>query len=202
MKNGFIYKSIKFSIDNLCWLNLVEYFKKIGIWLNPDKKNREMEATYTRVATDIFIVLKWIFILTISWAGLVHSLLVGIVWYLIIANLFTYFFHHIWTNEALSTAHYTEDRIRRRFVNLLLAVAFSNISFAYLFRVPYLSNFSWSSDPSFMHSFWFSISNSLAANYIVVQPITDLGNSVAMIQLIVSFIFVTIIISRSIPQKS
>ena len=49
---------------------------------------------------------------------------------------------------------------------------------------------------------WYSISNSLAANYCEIQPVTDLGNSVAMTQLILSFIFITIILSRSIPKKN
>lgn len=202
MRNGFIYVIIKFIIDKLCYLNLVEYFKKIGKWLNPDKGDREKEATYTRVATDIFITMKWLFVILIWNVGCVSNWLNFIVWYLIVTNLFTYFFHHIWTNEALSTAHFTEDRIRRRFVNLLVALAFSDVSFAYLYRIPYASDFDWVYSASNLHSIWYSISNSLAANYEVVKPITGLGNSVAMIQLVITFIFVTIIISRSIPQKS
>lgn len=202
MKNGFIYVVIKFLIDKICWLNLVEYFKKIGVWLNPEKKNREMEATYTRVATDIFIVLKWLFVFLAWTLGSTNAWIVGIVWYLIITNLFTYFFHHIWTNEALSTTHFSEDRIRRRFLNLLLAITFSDFCFAYLYKLPYFSDFQWPQKVLDIHSFWYSVSNSLAANYGAVTPLTNLGNSISMIQLIITFVFVTIIISRSIPQKS
>lgn len=202
MRNGFIYTLIKFLIDKLCFLNLVEYFKKIGLWLNPEKTNRDMEATYTRVATDIFIVLKWLFILFLWLFSVRSPWMAGIVWYLIITNLYTYFFHHIWTDEALDTSHFTNDRIRRRFLNLLLALAYSDIAFAYLFRFPYVQEFTWGTVPTSPHSIWFSISNSLAANYSVVSPITDLGNTVAMVQLLITFVFVAIIISRSIPQKS
>lgn len=202
MRNGFIYVFIKFLIDKLCLLNLVEYFKKVGKWLNPKKANREMEATYTRVATDIFIVLKWLFIAILWVCGTTSPWISGIVWYLIITNLYTYFFHHIWTDEALDTSHFTNDRIRRRFLNLLIALTYSDIAFAYLFRFPYVHEFNWGAATTSLHAIWYSISNSFAANYSVVNPATDLGNTVAMVQLLITFIFVAIIISRSIPQKN
>jgi hypothetical protein len=202
MRNGFIYVAVKFIIDKLCLINLVEYFKKVGLWLNPDKTNRDMEATYTRVATDIFIVLKWLFIALVWYLQATNIVVTVIVWYLIISNLYTYFFHHIWTDEALDTSHFTNDRIRRRFINLVLAVTYSEIAFAFLYRFKYVSDFSWTTEPSSLHAVWFSISNSFAANYAVVAPSTDVGNTIATIQLLITFIFVTIIISRSIPQKS
>jgi hypothetical protein len=95
------------------------------------------------------------------------------------------------------------DRIRRRFVTLMLAVGYSDLCFSYLYKVPFKHNFEWSSDlTTFTKSAWFSISNSLAANYDAVKPITDLGYNVSMIQLILTFVFVTIILSKSIPQTN
>lgn len=58
-------------------------------------------------------------------------------------------------------------------------------------------NFSVSS----LHAIWFSMSNSVAANYAVVAPKDGIGNTVSMMQLVITFVFVTIIISRSIPQS-
>jgi hypothetical protein len=49
---------------------------------------------------------------------------------------------------------------------------------------------------------WYSISNSLAANYNFVLPNSDFANSVSMIQLLVTFVFVTIILGKSIPQTN
>lgn len=63
-------------------------------------------------------------------------------------------------------------------------------------------NFSWGTEnlqPSNLHALWFSVSNSVAANYSVVNPLNDVGNSVAIIQLIITFIFITIIFSKSNP---
>lgn len=202
MKNGFIYVIVKFILDKLYWLNLVEYFKKVGTRLNPEKSNRDAATTYSRVATDIFIVLKWFFLALIWVFGVTNIVVAVVVWYLIITNLYTYFYHHIWTDESLDTSQFSNDRIRRRFVNLLLAFTYSNASFAYLYRHPYVHHFSWSGIPTSLNSIWFSMSNSVAANYAVVAPVTNDGNSTAMIQLVITFIFLSIIISRSIPQKT
>ena len=193
MENGFLYSAYKVIVDNLKYLNLVELFKTIAVRINPQKK-----VAYSRIGTDIFIVLKWIFVFVLWFSGKTSCLLTISIWYLIATNIYTYFFYHIWCDDALDTSGHDSDRIRRRFVNLLLAVAFSDFCFAYLYRFPFSTDFS---NTATGNSIWFSVSNSLAANYSIIQPTTDFGNSVAMTQLIMTFIFVTIIISRSIPQK-
>jgi hypothetical protein len=53
-----------------------------------------------------------------------------------------------------------------------------------------------------MYSIMFSFSNSLAANYADIKPLTDTGNVVSNIQLLITFFFATIILSRSIPQTN
>lgn len=194
MKNGFLYIAIRTVLDHLKYLNLVELFKVIAIKLNPHNTTAS-----SRIAVDGFIVLKWFFVTIIWFTTKTNCFLTFFVWYLIATNIYTYFYYHIWTDDALSTSGYDNDKIRRRFVNLILAVAFSDFCFAYLYRFPYSVDFSNHDTGNFI---WFSVSNSLAANYSVVQPQTDIGNSVAMIQLILTFVFVTIIVSRSIPQKN
>lgn len=172
----------------------MELFKTIAVKINPQKK-----VAYTRIAVDIFIVLKWLLVFVLWFSGKTSCLLTFTVWYLIATNIYSYFFYHIWHDDALDTSGHDNDRIRRRFLNLLLAVAFSDFCFAYLYRFAYSTEFSGTATGN---SFWFSVSNSLAANYSEIQPTTDIGNSLAMTQLILTFIFVTIIISRSIPQKN
>jgi hypothetical protein len=194
MQNGFLYLLIRTVFDNLKYLNLVELLKVIAV-----KHNPQNSLASSRISVDTFIVLKWLFIAVIWITGQTNCSLTFIVWYLIVANIYTYFYYHIWTDDALNTSGYDNDKIRRRFVNLILAVAFSDFCFAYLYRQPYSLEFS---NTETGNNFWFSVSNSLAANYDTIKPISELGNSVAMIQLIFTFIFVTIIISRSIPQKN
>ena len=194
MKNGFIYIAFKTVLDNLKYLNLVEFFKTFAIKLWPQNT-----LISSRIAADTFIVLKWFFVAVIWLAAKSNCFLILFVWYLIATNIYTYFYYHIWIDDALSTDSYENDKIRRRFVNLVLAVAFSDFCFAYLYCQPYSKEFSKTATGN---CFWFSISNSLAANYDAIKPISELGNSVAMTQLILTFFFVTIIISRSIPQKN
>ena len=124
-----------------------------------------------------------------------------VVWYLSLTNLYTYFYYHIWSSEILSDVHFGIDRIKRRFTTLTLAVSYTIFGFAYLYAIPYSDEFTWSNDtPTFLKSLWFSVSNSLTASYDQVKPITDLGSSISMIQLLMMFIFLTIIIGGSIPQ--
>jgi len=201
MENGFIYEIARFVIEGLEKLNLVELFKLIARKLNPHKSDQVKENAYTRFAVDIFIVLKFAFLLFIWSCGFHGLVLTILVWYLIIMNLHTYFYRHTWCEDAVTSANLLLHRVRRRFVNLILALAFSDLCFAYLYSVPYASQFNWGkTPPSILHALWFSISNSMAANYTVVSPSTGVGNAVAMVQLVITFIFVTIILSRTIPQ--
>ncbi len=203
MKNGIIYTATKIFLDNLKYLNLVELFKYVAYLINPQKNNVEWELAFSRTAVDIFIILKWVLILILSKYNITSDFFTVLTWYLILTNVYTYFYYHIWRDEALNTENFNMDRIRRRFVTLILAVGYSDLCFAYLYKVPFKHNFQWHSDLiTFTKSTWFSISNSLAANYNAVEPITDFGYNVSMIQLILTFVFVTIILSKSIPQTN
>lgn len=85
----------------------------------------------------------------------------------------------------------------------MLAVGYSDLCFAYLYKLPYVKELTWSDNSiTFLKATWYSISNSLAANYEGVSAASDLGNSIAMTQLIITFIFVTIILGKSIPQTN
>lgn len=101
----------------------------------------------------------------------------------------------------MNTEDFDIDRIRRRFITLMQSIGFSNVCFAYLFRFPYLSDFEWSDKiPLNTKSLWFSFANSLTANYEYVKPSTQDGASVTLTQLIISFVFLTLILGKSIPQ--
>jgi len=143
MKYGFIYAVFSFIINIFGYLNLVELFKFIAGLFNTDKTNPDKISAFSRTSTDVFIVLKWVFIFYLWHQHISNSILTVIVWYLLVTNIYTYFFYHVWDNESLNTANFTIDRSKRRFLNLLLAVAFSTATFAYLLQVPYCANFHW-----------------------------------------------------------
>src|SRR3990167_7363264 len=98
MKNGFLYQIIKTTLDSLKYLNLVELFKTVGKKINPQKATE-----YSRISVDTFIVLKWLFIFFIWVFGATNFWLTILVWYLIFTNIYTYFYYHIWADDALDT---------------------------------------------------------------------------------------------------
>lgn len=203
MKTGFIYPFVKFILEILKYLNLVEFFKFIARQFNFQSRNLDRPKELDRIGTDIFIVSKWFFLITIWWTNHTNSFTTFVIWYLIITNVYTYLYYHIWTDDALNTDDFTKDRIRRRFINLVLALAFSHYCFAYLYQIPYSLDIDWGTKhPASMYSIMFSFSNSLAANYSDIKPKTDVGNLISNIQLLLTFIFATIILSRSIPQTN
>lgn len=197
MRNGFIYPISNYIITKLDNINLVELFKYIARQINPDKNDSFKERAYTRFAVDLFMVLKWLFILIAWYYHWDNRFILIFVWYLIISNFYTYFYRHLWCDDVFVTLPAEKERIRRRYVALFLAFAYSNICFAYLYRIPYANHLDWSGLPSGLHAIWFSISNSLAANYSVVSALDNFGNTIGMIQLMITFIFVTVIISKS-----
>jgi len=203
MKNGIIYTILRFFFDNLKYLSLVELFKMLSIKLFSDNNNLQSKITCSRNAADFFILSKWTFIIIIMNLGCNHTYITIFVWYLIYSNLYTYFYYHVWIPEALNTQNFEIDRARRRFITLILSIAFSNLSFAYLIRYPYKSDFHWSDDtPLNIKAMWFSFANSLTANYEYVKPITRNGVEITITQLLISFIFLTIILGKSIPQTN
>ena len=201
MKSSFLYQILNKLLNSMKYINLVELFKFIGRKLTPKNSLIETRINYSRTSVDIFIVAKWLFILILILFDVTNTWLVIAVWYLLFANLYTYFYYHTWSSEILNDRYFDTTRIKRRLLNLLLAIFYSVFGFAYLYYIPYSTEFIWAGKtPNFLHSLWYSLSNSLTASYDQVRPITDVGNSISMIQLIIMFIFVTIIIGGSIPQ--
>lgn len=203
MQNGIIYTILKFVFDNLKYLSLVELIKFIFVKVFSNPADILSKVKFSRIAVDIFIILKWIFVIILLKFSVNNAFLTFLIWYLILTNIYTYFYYHIWKAESLNPDNFTIDRVRRRFITLLLSIGFSNLCFAYLFRLPYVSDFEWSNgEPLNIKSLWFSYANSITADYEYVKPITELGINLTITQLIISFIFLTIILAKSIPQTS
>lgn len=202
LNHGFIYpiidRFLKFVNDRLC---LVEFFKYTAKLFVQPKDNKSLEVIYCRMAVDYFIFFKWslvvIFWLTSS-KGLIPII---VVWYLIITNLVTYFYHHLWKNDLYVDKYFSAERIKRRFTTLILAIFFSIFAFAYLYAVPYFEYFSWTQNSNiFFSSMLYSIANSLTVNYGLVNPILETGYIVSVIQLAMMFVFFSVLLSGAIPQ--
>ncbi len=199
---GYIYPILNWCLNLLSYLSLVEGFKYIGKVLAKQSDTQQIK-NYERFSVDTFIILKWVFIGFLLAFKINKASSIIAVWYLLATNLYTYFYYHTWSAEILSDSYFDADRIKRRFTTLSLAISYTIFGFSYLYCIPYAHHFSWSNNaPTYEQSFWFSISNSLTASYDQVKPITSFGNSVSMIQLLMMFIFLTIIIGGTIPQPN
>ncbi len=142
MKNGLIYILIDWLLEKLKYINLVELFKFIV-----KKMYNKDTLLASRAGVDIFIFSKWATII-ILWAFHVNSSLVNIlIWYLICTNIYTYFYYHTWTKE-LEKGFFDHAKIKRRFLNLMLAISFNIACFAYLFAIPFSTNYQWTGQVS------------------------------------------------------
>ncbi|MGF7039737.1 hypothetical protein M2273_002990 [Mucilaginibacter lappiensis] len=201
MNNGFIYKYFNNLINFLKYLNLLELFKFIAKKLVKNQNDSNKVIKYRIVASDLFILTKWIFILLIWFLGKDNFFLRLSMWYLIISNLFTFFYYLVWKEDLI--INQSIARSKRRFIHVIQAVFFSHFSFALLYSLSYKTDFtSTQSKIHWLNYLWYSISNSVSGNYDVIKPITDWGYSVSMIQFIITFLFVVVIISRAIPETN
>jgi hypothetical protein len=126
MTNGYIHRIATLIVTICYYTNLVEGFKWLLGKLTKDKKR-----AYKNFAIDTFILLKWIFLILLWCFNAQSFLLTIVVSYLIWTNLFTYFYYHVWKTSKVDET----ERNQRRFVNLILAFTYSNVSFAYLYSL-------------------------------------------------------------------
>jgi hypothetical protein len=201
MDTGPIFTVFDNLISKLRYLNLVELFKCAAVRITPEEAPINVRLRNLRLSVDVYIGLKWLFILLLLFSGISNPLTTLVAWYLAVANLYTYFLLHVWSRDVMTDSHMDVDRVRRRFFNLIQAIFFTLICFAYFYAMPYRSEFAWAGgQPSIIDSLWYSISNSLTSNYVQVVPISNAGVAVSMVQLLMMFAFLTIIIGGSVPQ--
>lgn len=183
-------------------LNAVEWLKwavKVGYQWFRKVPPTESAAQLDSLTADLFIVGKWALLL---WWLLTESftpIRVWVVAYLLFTNVFTYFHYHAWKIMAVGP-YLSTERIQRRLVNSLLAVAFSMVGFAYLYAGFFRGSMIWG--PGVQNyraeALLFSIGNSLTVGYGAVQPATTGARALCTAQLVNMFFFATIIVSASL----
>lgn len=193
MKNGFIIEIVEFLINLFFRLNIVEYFKELSSLFT---KEIDHINKLKNILIDVFIILKFLFIALIihyNWQSILITL---IVWYLITTNVFTYFYYHLWKKPE--KIDYKNQK--RRFINLFISIVFSNLSFSYLYLHPYSIHFkldhaSFQKSAAITYSFF----NSIFVTYEPFKPLDQSGYFISFIQLSITFIFISILLSNSIP---
>ncbi|CAI8823719.1 Ion_trans_2 domain-containing protein [Bacillus sp. IT-79MI2] len=209
--NGFIYPIFHKIISLLFYINVVELIKWIAIKFvlffhrhssDTDYLNRKKRKA-RNIAVDIFICLKFIFIGFVWYQQINNVYVVAITIYLLLMNSFTYFYYHIWEEGAIKSSFATLHRTRRKFISLFQSFIYMILSYGYLFQIPFTSEFKWeSSGATFSQAFLFSLSNTFPLSYNSVQALTELGHYIRASQVLLSFLFITIILTQSIPKAT
>jgi hypothetical protein len=204
--DGILYIIFDLIMFLLKYINIVEWLK---VFLEKCSSARYPKYVWSRLGTDLFIFAKFTFVLWL-WGTKNNSWYYTFaVWYLLVSNVYTYFYYHAWSKKVLSGSNFSVDRIKRRFFSLMLAISFHFIGFAYLFHISYWENFDWNREvltnvevgtSSWNQALWYSVSNSFTRSYDAVRACTNLGDTISMIQVLFAFMFLTIIISTSVPQ--
>lgn len=206
--NGFIYPLFDTLIRILCYINIIELLKSITTKISnhilknmtDDNKRNRIIRKNKNLTIDGFIVGKFLLIY-ILWKNDISNIFTLIsIWYLLIMNIFTYFYHHVWIQSAMLNMHLTMHRVRRRFINLFISLFYMIVTYGYFYSIPYKLSFEAIGKISYQDYFFYSISNSFASSYDKIKPITNFGESLKLSQLIMVFIFITIILSRSVPE--
>lgn len=207
--NGFIYPILNMIITIFNYLNFIELLKMPVIkWLKIKYTNilskEALDLKIKKVANfiiDSFVITKFSFVLFV-WNYMVDNIyVVCIVWYLLIMNVFSYFYHHIWKKQAILNEKCTIHHTRRKFLTLCISLFYTIVSYAYLYNIPYKKCFEINPDMNYRNFLLYSISNSFSGSYDKIKPITQFGDGLKLSQTVITFIFITIILARSIPEK-
>lgn len=207
--NGFIYPLFNRLIKFLNIINVVEILKKyICIFFEKRHESHtqlEIKRFSRKVRNyiiDIFIIFKFLFVLLLWQFNINNKFVLGIVIYLLIMNLHTYFYYHIWKDSATLDENLSVNRIKRRFMNLFISFIYMIISYGYLYNIPLNQYFKTNKCVSHINYFIYSISNSFANSYDKIQTVGNIGDIIRLSQVIMTFIFITLILTCSIPKAN
>lgn len=183
---GIIYPIVNIFINFLFYLNLVEIWKFLYTrGMNSKNKNLYIEAI------DIFIIYKYIFICLVYFYEIKTKMIIYLIIYLIISNVFTYFYYHVWNKIVIDNF----VRERRRFLSLILSIIFSNICFSYLYLI-YRNHFqNWPTTN-------FETLEALKVSYMTIfggtlNSNTKEGLLLISFNIVINFFFVVIILSNT-----
>ena len=216
---GFLYHIFDWLFWILCWLNLIEWAKLIvGDILRP--AGYDVRGVKS-VVIDLYQVAKWAIVLSLFLTCTYTPLAHGVVVYLICSNVYSYFYHHTWKigrrrrnedeekqltpEEEKEAAARELVRQKRRYLTLLMSVAFFIVAYAYLYLCVYNEDITWPKNAggqSRVNALYLSVANTFTMSYEGFSATTQRVRLVLASQVVNTFIFLTIILSVSIPQAA
>jgi hypothetical protein len=207
--NGFVYPIFNFLVKLLYYLNVVELFKWITVqivsMLNRNTTDQNLKKRRLRMfrnhSVDFFIILKFLYIFYVIYYHQQGFWFTLISIYLLIFNAYIYFYYHIWEEGAIKGEYFTIHRTRRRFINLIQSVLFMQLIYAYLYSIPFRSNFTFKVKTNlFIESLLYSFSHTFPYNFDLISAKTLTGHLIDLSEVILAFIFLTVVLSQSIPK--
>lgn len=205
MTNGFLLPIFNVLVRIIFAFNLVEYFKKsVRAAYRFAKSTKELSHADTLEASNIAIDIYQLFkygVLFVFWSLEIENVWAKYaIFYLLISNVFTYFYYQVWGNGYAS--RFDREALNRRFLNTILAIAYYLLCYAYLYQYHFYLMIEWLNLPSTLDSIYLSISTAFTLTYSGFAP---KGKDITIYMVFLSeilntFFFLTIIISNSVPN--
>lgn len=206
MENGFIFVFFNRLFQVLYYCNLVEGFKWLArLVVALDRKSKRKSVTdkirraSSNIAIDIYQIFKFAVII-LFWSFAADGILSMLfTFYLIAANLFTYFYYQVWGSEYKQKSDRETDN--RRFLNTLIAIFFYIFAFAYLFAFHFETIITWPSGAkSNFDAVYLSLANAFTLPIEGFKPNTQGARLLFVSEVLNTFLFFIIILTNAIPN--
>ncbi|HAS8492870.1 TPA: hypothetical protein I7732_20640 [Vibrio vulnificus] len=200
MTNGFIFEIFDFLVRKvLVRLNLVELFKFVAVKTFLHKGDSQIYAV-ANIAIDVYQIFKWLVLISLWVIGTGDSYSLYIICYLLAFNSFTYFYYEVW--GGVHSRQKSQNSSNRRFLNTMLSIFYCFFCYAYLYQIHFYSEIVWPDGiVDFFNAIYLSITTGLTLTYSGFNPVTQFMRLVFLSELLNIFLFITIILSNSIPNK-
>ena len=193
-----LYNIFDLLVNTLKSINLVEYWKTL-YWLVYNKKlividyDENLCRTVKGKAIDYFIIMKYgVLFLIFNEIIPSNDFTLLIIWYMLLMNIFTYFYYHLWENKKIN-----RESSKKRFINFILSIVYSSLSFMLLYKNYYANDFEFENKGTSDTIKAFSLSFGTFFNSNNFSPTTDRGYIIFTINCIINFIFLTFILANN-----
>lgn len=202
LPNQLILAAFQTAVLVLWWASLVEHVKVLAVRLGACRGDQsdDRQTVSRSVGIDIYEIGKWLF-LWVAFSNLCNSNWFGrIVLYLLISNLFSHFYYHVWKeSDPKKLLHMN---MLRRLSSFLLAFSFMIMGYAYMFFAWYSPDIQWpDGQVTIPNATFLSVTNTFTLTYGDYGPLAPAARFIFMSEVIYAFFFLVIIVSKSLPAS-
>jgi hypothetical protein len=197
VSDGFIVDIVNFFIKILHKLSIIEILKMVSIKCF-SKETDYSKKKVANIVIDVFIIFKWLFVSLMLVKGASYKIIRWIIVYLLVMNIHTYFYYHVWSVRAMQSKGRSIKNIRRRFISLILSIGFVMLCFAYFYGVGFSTYFTIAETYSkTVVSIYHSFSSMFGGTTSSITPNSTIGLFIQSVQVLITFVYLGIILSRT-----